>query len=59
MHPLPLVSLILGLFVLSALALTGLIVADKVAEYRRHPQQPRDHLQLSLESLIQELTATA
>ena len=58
MHPLALVSLIIGLFVLSALALAGLIVADRLAEYRRRPQQ-RDQLQLSLESLIEELNATA
>jgi hypothetical protein len=56
MHPLPLVTLIIGLFVVCALALTGLIWADWRAERRLNPPQ-RDHLQLSLESLIQELTA--
>jgi hypothetical protein len=56
MHPLPLVLLILGLFLASALALLGLIVSDSLAERRRTPPQ-RDHLHLTLESLIQELTA--
>jgi hypothetical protein len=58
MHPLPLVSLIIGLFVLSALALAGLIASDRLAERRRNPPQ-RDQLQLSFESLIEELTSTA
>lgn len=58
MHPLPIVLLIIGLFLASALALLGLIVADQIAERRRRsPQQ--DELGLSFESLIQELTATA
>lgn len=58
MHPLPIVLLIIGLFLASALALAGLILADRVAERRRRaPRQ--DELGLSLESLIQELTATA
>jgi len=56
MHPLPLVTLIIGLFLVSALTLTGLIVADRLAERRLSPPK-RDTLQLSLESLIQELTA--
>jgi hypothetical protein len=58
MHPLPLVLLIIGLFLVSALALLGLIIADQVVEYRRRSLQ-RDPLDLSLESLIQELTASA
>ena len=37
MHPLPLVLLIIGLFLASALALTGLIVADRLAERRLNP----------------------
>jgi hypothetical protein len=56
MHPLPLVLLIIGLFLASALALTGLIVADRLAERRLNPPK-RDQLQISMESLIQELTA--
>jgi hypothetical protein len=56
MHPLPLVVLIIGLFVACAVVLAGLIVADHLAERRLNPPQ-RDPLQLSLESLIQELTA--
>jgi hypothetical protein len=58
MHPLPLVLLIIALFLASALTLLGLIVADVVAEHRRYSPR-RDELGLSLESLIQELTATA
>jgi len=57
MHPLPLVTLILGLFLVSALVLTGLIVADRLAERRLNPPKQRDQLQLSLDLLIQELTA--
>lgn len=57
MSALPLVVLILGLFAASAASagtLAGLIVADRLAERRRRPQDP---LQLSLESLMRELTA--
>ena len=42
MHPLPLVSLILGLFVFCALALVGLIAAD----YAAAPAGLRDRAEL-------------
>lgn len=58
MHPLPLVGLIIGLFLVCTLGLTALIVADWLAERRLNPPR-REPLQLSLESLIQELTAYA
>lgn len=58
MHPLPLVVLIIGLFSFSALTLAGLIWSDWRAERRLNRAQ-RDHLKLSLDSLIQELTAGA
>ncbi len=57
MHPLPIVSLILGLFVLCSFTLTALVVTDWLAERRLNPKQ--DALQLSLESLIGELTIYA
>lgn len=57
MHPLPLVSLILGLFIVSSLVLIGLIWADWLAERRLKPSPKQDHLQLNLDLLIQELTA--
>ena len=57
MHPLPIVSLILGLFVLCSLTLTTLVVTDWLAERRLNPKH--DALQLSLESLIGELTIYA
>ena len=56
MHPLPLVVLILGLFSFSALTLAALIWSDWRAERRLNPPQ-REELNLSLDSLIQELTA--
>jgi hypothetical protein len=55
MHPLPIVGLVIGLFLLCALTLTALILGDWLAERRlRLPKQ--DALQLNLESLIGELT---
>lgn len=55
MHPLPIVGLIIGLFLLCALTLTALILGDWLAGRRlRLPKQ--DALQLNLESLIGELT---
>ena len=55
MHPLPIVGLVIGLFLLCALTLTVLILGDWLAERRlRTPKQ--DALQLNLESLIGELT---
>ena len=59
MLPLPLVSLILGLFLLSALVLAGLIVLDNLAERRGAPKLHEHSRQLNLDSLIQELTAYA
>ncbi|MDR3418548.1 MAG: hypothetical protein P4L83_20450 [Nevskia sp.] len=61
MFPLPIVSLIVGLFVVCAVTLAGLLFADWLAERRLNP--PKKHkplrLQLNLDSLIRELTATA
>ena len=55
MHPLPIVGLVIGLFLLCALTLTALILGDWLAERRqRLPKQ--DGLQRNLESLIGELT---
>jgi len=54
MHPLPIVSLIIGLFVLCSFTLTALVLKDWLAERRLNPKH--DSLQLSLESLIGELT---
>jgi hypothetical protein len=56
MHPLPLVTLILGLFLACVLSLAGLIVADWLVEHRLDLPK-RDSLQLNVESLIRELTA--
>lgn len=56
MHPLPLVSLIIGLFTVTSLALTGLIWSDWLAERRLNPPK-QDQLQLDMDLLIQELTA--
>ena len=58
MHPLPIVGLILGLFVLCSFTLTGLIFADWLAEYRLSTPK-HDALQLNLDSLIHELTIYA
>ena len=58
MHPLPLVTLIIGLFLLCAFALLGFIVADRLAE-RRLKSPKQDTLQLNLDSLIRELTIYA
>lgn len=56
MHPLPFVTLVIGLFLACVLSLTGLIVADWLVERRLNPPK-RDALQLNVESLIRELTA--
>jgi hypothetical protein len=58
MHPLPIVSFILGSFLFCACALVGLIVVDRLVE-RRLNQPLSEPLQLSLESLIGELTVYA
>lgn len=58
MHPLPIVGLVIGLFLLCALTLTALIIGDWLAE-RRMGQPKHDALQLSLDSLIGELTIYA
>jgi hypothetical protein len=55
MHPLPLVTLIIGLFLACVLSLAGLIIADWLVEHRLNPKP--DALQLNFESLIGELTA--
>lgn len=57
MHPLPFVTLVIGLFLACVLSLTALIVADWLVEHRLNPSSRRDTLQLSVESLIGELTA--
>jgi hypothetical protein len=56
MHPLPFVTLVIGLFLVCVLSLTALIVADWLVEHRLDPTR-RDGLQLNFESLIVELTA--
>jgi hypothetical protein len=56
MHPLPFVTLVIGLFLTCVLSLTALIVADWLVEHRLDPTR-RDGLQLNFESLIVELTA--
>lgn len=58
MHPLPLVTLIIGLFLLCSITLAGLIAADHVVERRLKPAR-QDALQLNLDSLIRELTIYA
>jgi len=58
MHPLPIVSLILGLFLFCSFTLAGLIFADWLAEYRLSAPK-HDALQLNLDSLIRELTIYA
>lgn len=55
MHPLPIVILIIGLFLVSAFSLAGLIAADWLAE-RRLARPKQDGLNLSFESLMQELS---
>ncbi|MDB5988510.1 MAG: hypothetical protein JWR16_3563 [Nevskia sp.] len=58
-QPLAFVVLILGLFTVCFIALAGLIIADRLVE-RRAARLTRGHsLQLSFESLIDELTAYA
>lgn len=58
MNPLPFVTLVIGLFLACVLGLSALIVADWLVERRFNPPK-RDTLQLSVESLIRELTAYA
>jgi hypothetical protein len=55
MQPLPLVTLIIGLFLACVLSLAGLVIADWLVERRLNPKP--DALQLNFESLIRELTA--
>ena len=58
MHPLPIVGLVIGLFLLCSLLLTVLIFTDWLAE-RRLNAPKQDALQLNLDSLISELTIYA
>jgi len=55
MHPLPIVGLVIGLFLLCSLLLTILILKDWLAEHELNLPK-HDALQLNLESLIGELT---
>ncbi len=58
MHPLPIVGLVIGLFLVCSLLLTVLIFTDWLAE-RRLNSPRHDALQLNLDSLISELTIYA
>jgi len=58
-QPLPIVVLILGLFALCALALVGLLIADRIVEGRSARLVQGESLQLSFDSLIGELTSYA
>ena len=58
MHPLPIVGLILGLFLLCSFGLAVLILTDWLLEHRLSLPK-HDSLQLNLESLISELTIYA
>jgi hypothetical protein len=57
MHPLALVSLVIGVFLLSSLSLAGLILWDWLAERRQ--RTPYEPFQLELQTLIDELTSCA
>ena len=58
MHPLPIVGLVIGLFLLCSLTLSVLIFKDWLVE-RRLSAPKHDALQLNLDSLISELTIYA
>lgn len=59
MHPLALISLIIGVFTLSVLSLAGLALKDWLDERRARLSPPHESLQLELQPLIDELTSFA
>lgn len=59
MHPLALISLIIGVFTLSVLSLAALALKDWLDERRAREASPHESLQLELQPLIDELTSFA